>query len=124
MKNTFIKKRPQQIVAFCIFCKSFKSTYLLKVKFLFFRRFLLVLNKNFYFGWCTNIKNLKHYEHNCQQIFLLLFIFLLTALIVKNSYILVKIYVIFLKNVPNQTSKAFNIEFRDLSKWFGKVVIK
>ena len=36
---------------------------------------------------------------------------LLTALIVKNSHILGRIYFIFLKNILNQTWKAFNTKF-------------
>ena len=37
--------------------------------------------------------------------------FLLTALIIKNSHILVGIYFIFQKNILDQTWKAFNTKF-------------
>ena len=58
---------------------------------------------------------------NCDQVsllfmyslqnFLLLFIFLLTAPIVKNSYILAGIYFVFLKDVLDQTLKTFDTKF-------------
>ena len=41
----------------------------------------------------------KYYVHDCLQDFLLLFMFLLTALIVKNSLILAVVYFIFPKNI-------------------------
>ena len=49
----------------------------------------------------------KYYEHDCLQNFLLLFMFLLTALIVKNIHILAGIYFIFLKNRPRPNLKGF-----------------
>ena len=45
----------------------------------------------------------KYYEHDSLQNFILLFMSLLTALIVKNSHMLAGIYYIFLKNVLDQT---------------------
>ena len=58
--------------------------------------------------WC--IENLvkyqkisKYYATDCLQTFILLFMFLLTAPIVKNSNILTGIYFIFLKNVLDLT---------------------
>ena len=39
------------------------------------------------------------------------FLSILTALIVKNSYILAGIYLILLKNALDQTQKAFNTKF-------------
>ena len=41
----------------------------------------------------------KYYVHDCLQDFLSLFMFLLTALIVKNSLILAVVYFIFPKNI-------------------------
>ena len=41
----------------------------------------------------------KYYVHDCLQDFLLLFMFLLTALIVKNSLIFAVVYFIFPKNI-------------------------
>ena len=48
---------------------------------------------------------------------------LLTALIVKNSYILAGIYYVFLKNVLYQTWRL-SIPNLDLSQKIGKEVIK
>ena len=45
----------------------------------------------------------NYYEQDCLQNFLLFFMSLLTALIVKNSHILAVIYFTFLKYVLNQT---------------------
>ena len=45
----------------------------------------------------------KYYEHDSLQNFILLFMSLLTALIVKTSHMLAGIYYIFLKNVLDQT---------------------
>ena len=49
---------------------------------------------------CSTIKCPKYYEHNYLQNFLLLFMSLLTALIVKNSHILAGVYFIFVKKQP------------------------
>ena len=51
------------------------------------------------------------YVHNCLRNFLLVFTFLLTALIVKNSLILAEIYLIFLKTILDQTSKSLDTKF-------------
>ena len=48
---------------------------------------------------------------------------LLTALIVKNSHIMVGIYYISLKNLSRPNFKAFNIKL-GFSEQIGKVVIK
>ena len=53
----------------------------------------------------------KCYVHNCLRNFLLVFMFLLTALIVKNSLILAEIYFIFLKTILDQTSKSLDAKF-------------
>ena len=45
----------------------------------------------------------KYYVHDCLQNFAWFFMFSLTTPVVKNSYILVGIYFIFLKNVLEQT---------------------
>ena len=45
----------------------------------------------------------KHYVQDCLQNFLLLFMILFTASIVKGSHILAGIYVIFLKNILDQS---------------------
>ena len=50
--------------------------------------------------------SLKYYEHDCLQNFLLLYMSLLTALIVKNSHILARIYFIFLKKRPRPNLKG------------------
>ena len=59
-------------------------------------------------------KVLKYYVHDYLENSLLIFMFLLTAPIIKNSHILAGIYFIFLKNVLDL----------DLSEKIGKVVIK
>ena len=56
-------------------------------------------------------KVLKYYVHDFLQNFLLLFMFLLTAPIVKRSHILAGICSIFLKNVLDQALKSFGAEF-------------
>ena len=65
--------------------------------------------------WKENLLNhqkvSKYYEHDCMQKILLLFMALWTALVVKNNHILAGIYFIFLKNVLEQTWKAFNTKF-------------
>ena len=53
----------------------------------------------------------KYYEHGCLQNFLLLFMSLLAAPIVKNSNILAGIYFIFLKQSLDQTRKSCNAKF-------------
>ena len=53
----------------------------------------------------------KHYENDFLYSFLLLFMSLLTAPIVKNSHIYARIYFIFLKNFLKQTWKSSNTKF-------------
>ena len=65
----------------------------------------------------------KSISRDCLQIFILLFTFLVTAPIVKNSHILTGIYFIFLKNVLDQL-KSLLIPNLDLSEKIDKVVIK
>ena len=50
---------------------------------------------------------MSHYEHGCLQIFLLLFMSLLIALIVENSYILATIYFVFLKKRARPNLESF-----------------
>ena len=45
----------------------------------------------------------KYCAHDCLQNFLLLFMFLLIASIIKNSHFLAGIYFLFLKNILDQT---------------------
>ena len=45
----------------------------------------------------------KYYDHDSLENFILVFMFLLTALFVKNSMILAGIYFIFLETVLDQT---------------------
>ena len=70
----------------------------------------------FHLWWKENlIKHLKvskYYEKDCLQNFLLLFLLLLTAKLVKNGHIQARIYVIFLKNALKQTWNSFNTKFR------------
>ena len=70
---------------------------------------------SFHLWWKENLLNhqkvSKYYEHDCLESFLLLFMFLLTALIANNSHILARIYFIFLKNILDQSWKAFNAQF-------------
>ena len=58
----------------------------------------------------------KYYELDRLQNFLLLFMSLLTALIVKNSHILAGIYVIFLKRRPRPNLKGFQYQLWTLEK--------
>ena len=57
-------------------------------------------------------KVLKYCEHECLQNVLLLFMFLLTTVLVKNDHIKVRTFFIFIENVLNQTLNAFNANFR------------
>ena len=70
---------------------------------------------SFHLWWKENLRNHQkvsnYYEHDCLQNFLLLFMSLLTALIVRNSHTLDGIYFIFLKNALDQISKAFYSKF-------------
>ena len=71
---------------------------------------------SFHFWWEENLvkhqKVSKHYENDCLQSFLLLFMSLLTAPIVKNSHIYTRVYFIFLKTVLKQTWTFFNTKFQ------------
>ena len=71
---------------------------------------------SFHLWWKKNLGKLqqvsKYYEKDCLQIFFLLLMSLLKIKIVKNIYILSKIYLIFLKNVLKQTRKSFNSKFQ------------
>ena len=55
------------------------------------------------FGKTFGKASLKYYENGCLQNFLLLFVSLLTAAIIKNSHIYARIYFIFLKSLLKQT---------------------
>ena len=54
----------------------------------------------------------KYYDHDCVRNFVLLFMSLITALIVKNSHIAAVIYFIFLRKRRRLNLKIFNIKFR------------
>ena len=54
--------------------------------------------------------SLKIYDHDYLQNFLLLFLSLLTAPIVKNSHTLAGIYLIFLKKCPGPSLKQFQYQ--------------
>ena len=53
----------------------------------------------------------KYYENDCLQNFILHFVSLLTAKLVKNSNILARIYFIFRKNVLNQSWNSSSTTF-------------
>ena len=53
----------------------------------------------------------KYYVHDCLNKILLLFVFLLTAPIVKNSHILFGIYFMFLKKHPGWNLEVFHASF-------------
>ena len=65
-------------------------------------------------GWKKNLakyqKVSKHYDPDCLQNFLLLFVSLLTAPIAKNIHILTGIYFIFLKKRPRPSLKVFQYQ--------------
>ena len=63
-------------------------------------------------------------EHEILQNFLLLFMSLLTALIVKNSHILAGIYFLFLKKRPRPNLKGILIPNMELSEKISKLVTK
>ena len=69
----------------------------------------------FHLRWKENLvkhsKLLKYYETDCLQNFLLLFKLLLRAKLVKVSYILVRIFFIFLKDVLKHTWISLNTKF-------------
>ena len=54
----------------------------------------------------------KYYVHYCLQTFVFLFMFLLTAPIVRNSHILAGIYFIFLKKRPGPNLKVFRYQIQ------------
>ena len=65
----------------------------------------------------------KYYVHDCLNYFLLLFMPLLTAPIVKSGHVLAGIYFMFLK--PSWTKlESLSIPNLDLSERVGRVVIK
>ena len=75
---------------------------------------LLIITLSFTCGErkiCLTIKQVsKYYKHDCLQNFLLLFMSLLTALIVKNSHIFQGIYFIFLKKHTRSNLKCFQYQ--------------
>ena len=75
---------------------------------------------SFHLWWNENLLNhekvLQYYEHDCLKGFLLLFMSLLRALIVRNSHILPGIYFILYKNNLDQTWNAFNAKFEPQRK--------
>ena len=78
---------------------------------------ILITNNytSFDLWWKQNLvkqaKVSKYYDHGCLQNFLLRFMSLSTAPVVKNRHVLSVIYFIFLKNVLDKTWKAFNTKF-------------
>ena len=66
----------------------------------------------------------KYYEHDCLRKFLLLFMSLLTALIVKSSHILAAISFKFLKKTSYTKIERLSIPDMDLSAKIGEVAIK
>ena len=70
---------------------------------------------SFHVRWKDNLvkhqKFSKYFDDDCLQNFLF-FLSLLTAPIVKNSYILDGIYFVFLKRRPRPNWKSFKIQFR------------
>ena len=96
--------------------------------------FITSNHASFNLWWKKNLLNhqkvSKYHEHDCLQNFLLLFMYLLTALIVKNSHILAGIYVIFLRKRPRPSLKSFqyiekiSIPNLGLSEGVGEVVIE
>ena len=78
----------------------------------------MFINNNhtsFHLHWKWNLIKLrkfwKYYETDCLQNFLLLFMFLLAAKLVKNSHIYAKTVFTFAKSVLNQTWNSFNTKF-------------
>ena len=70
---------------------------------------------SFHLWWKKNFvkhrKFSKCYETYCLEYFLLLFMFLLTAKLVKESHIYSRILCIFLQNILKQTCSSFNTKF-------------
>ena len=66
--------------------------------------------------WLNHQKILKFNAHRCLKNFLLLYLSLLTALIVKNTHFFPGLCFILLRNVLNQARKAFNTKFRPQGK--------
>ena len=68
--------------------------------------------------WKNNLvkhENVSKHENDCEQNFLLFFMFLLMTKFVKKSHILGRIYFLFLKNVLKQSWDTLNIKFG--SQW-------
>ena len=82
---------------------------------------------SFVLRWKVNLLNYqkvsKYYEHDCLEIFLLVFISLLTGLIVESSNTSTRIYFIFLKSILNQAWKA-SIPNLNLNQKVGEVVMR
>ena len=82
---------------------------------------MFITNKlpSFHLWWKENLvkhrKTSKYYETDYLENILLPFIFLLTTNFVKTSHIQTKKFLIFLKNILNQTWNAFNTKF--LCQW-------
>ena len=81
--------------------------------------YTIVISNNrvlFHLWWKKNLVKLqqvsKYYEKDCLQVFLLLLMPLLKTKFVKNSHILGKICLIFLKNVLKQTRNSFNTKYQ------------
>ena len=75
---------------------------------------------SFHLRWKENLvkyqKASKYYDYDCLRNLLLLFVSLLTATIVKNSYIFARIYFIFLKKCPRPNLR--------LIEKIGKVIMQ
>ena len=55
-------------------------------------------------------KIINYYEHDCLKKFLLHFVSLLTALILKNCHILAGVHCIFIKQCPRSNLKGFQYQ--------------
>ena len=79
---------------------------------------------SFHLWWTENLliyQNVsKYYEHGCLQNFLSLSMSFLTAFIVKNSYILARVYFIFLKKHRLLNLKGFQYQIWTSVKRLGK----
>ena len=83
---------------------------------------------SFHLWWQENLLNHQnvsnYFEHDCLQDFRLLFMSLLTALIIKDSHILARVYFIFLKKCHGPNLNGFQYQILDLSEKIEKIVIK
>ena len=108
---------------FTIFLRSLVLSRLVICKTIQMYEFITSNYSSFHLWWKKNLLNYqkvsKYYEHDCLQNFILLFMSLLTALIVKNSHILAWSW-LFQKKCHRSNLKGFQYQIWKSVKRSGK----